>query len=493
MSNKAVNALFLIFSQAVNVVILFLFTPYLVRALPKQVYGTYGQVLFITEFVSILTSIAIIQTAMVFFSDTTKKFEDSLKTVLGFTFFAGMVAFIVLLVFSFFAPDIFSNQSLGSLLRVYAFSLLGSKLNLVLNQAMIKIQGSKFLMVLSVLSNLLKLSLAIIAIQVYQSISTLLIIYALEPLLTGLIQIYKLQKEGYWHGKFNMNTLKEIFKVGFPLYIVDILGSSYTYIAGFIIGIYLNEEQYALYRNGSVELPVIGTIYGTISLIFMADFSKHILERNFTKVAEIKKQIITTTSVILFPIAIFFIFFSKEFILLYLTDKYYESFKIFALFSCVLLIRFQNYTDILVLLKKSRYVLLGFVIFMIANFGLNIVLSKNFGIIGCAIATVFSVYLLAFFQLHMTIKQLGVRYNQYINFKALGLIIGISFLVIGIFKLTMMGLEIPILWSFIISGVITVPTLIIFFIKKKLVDIHHYKSIFVKVPFIGNKMFELLS
>lgn len=68
---------------------------------------------------------------------------------------------------------------------------------------------------------------------------------------------------------------------------------------------------------------------------------------------------------------------------------------------------------------------------MISNFGLNILLSKYFGILGCAIATVFSVYLLAFIQLHITIKQLGVKYSQYINFKALGFILGISLLLIG--------------------------------------------------------------
>ncbi|MBK7690637.1 MAG: hypothetical protein IPJ31_05805 [Bacteroidetes bacterium] len=67
MSKKAVNVLLLTISQGVNVLLLFLFTPYLVRVLEKNVYGTYLQTLLIADIISILTSIAIVQSAMMLF------------------------------------------------------------------------------------------------------------------------------------------------------------------------------------------------------------------------------------------------------------------------------------------------------------------------------------------------------------------------------------------------------------------------------------------
>ncbi|HNF72460.1 MAG TPA: oligosaccharide flippase family protein, partial [Chitinophagaceae bacterium] len=169
MNQKAVSALFLILSQAVNVVLLFLFTPYLVRALPREMYGSYSQALFLTEFTGILFTMAILQTAMVFFNDKKYSFPDSLKTIVVFTLGAGVLALLALEVFSIPAPHIFRNELLGPYLRIYAFSLLGSKLNLVLNQALIHQGKSRQLMILSVSSNLLKLCLALLAIQKFHS------------------------------------------------------------------------------------------------------------------------------------------------------------------------------------------------------------------------------------------------------------------------------------------------------------------------------------
>ena len=473
-------------------VLLFLFTPYLVRALPREMYGSYSQALFLTEFTGILFTMAILQTAMVFFNDKKYSFPDSLKTIVVFTLGAGVLALLALEVFSIPAPHIFRNELLGPYLRIYAFSLLGSKLNLVLNQALIHQGKSRQLMILSVSSNLLKLCLALLAIQKFHSMPFLLMVYAAEPLISSAIQWYLLKKEKQCNGRFDNVLLKQIFRIGLPLYLVEILGASYTYIAGFIISLNLNEVQYALYRNGSVELPVIGTLYTSISLVFMADFSKYIQEGKPEWVAAIKKKMITTTAVLIFPVAIFFVWFSREFILLYLSSKYEGSAPVFAFFSLVLLVRVQNYTDVLVLLRKPQYVLMSFAVFLISNVSLNLILSHYYGIYGCAVATILSVFILAFMQLHLTIRELHVSYSQYIDVRALSIILLSSVLYIGVFKLLFYYIPVSHLVAFLTAGILTVPVLIFVFIRKKLVDISHYQSIFEKIPWMGMKLYRLL-
>jgi len=491
-NNKAVNILLLVISQAVNVVILFIFTPYLVRALPKQVYGSYSQVIFVTEFISILFSLAILQVAMMIFSNNVNKLNDSLNTVIRFTFFSGLLAMGFSFLFSYVAPNLFDNDLLGPLLKIFSISLIGSKLNLVLNQALIRIEKTKSLMLLSILSNFIKLVLAVIAIKVYNSIEIMLLVYALEPIVSSAIQLFILKSNGYLKGKYNSTISKEIFQVGLPLYFVEIFGASYTYIAGFIISINLNEEQYAIYRNGSIELPVIGTIYGTISLIFMSDMLHNIQEKKFHLVAQTKKKIISSTAVILFPIAIFFIFYSKEFIVLYMSEKYVDSYKVFLIFSAALLIRTQNYTDILILMKKSKYILISFLVFVVSNILLNLVLSNIFGILGCAFATIFSVYILAFLQMHITIKQLQLRYTDYIDLKLLIIIMFSSVIVIGLAKLSTNFFNLSNLAAFLGAGSITIPLLIFFYIKNKFIDITPFENIFNKIPYFGPKIYAVL-
>lgn len=493
MSNKAVNVLLLTISQGVNVLLLFLFTPYLVRALEKNIYGTYLQTLLIADIVSILTSIAIVQLAMMLFSNIKKNFENSLKTVILFTLGGGIIGAGICFLFSYFAPGIFGNNLIGTYLQIFAISIIGSKLNFVLNQAMIKVGKTQFLMILSICSNFIKLCLALVAIKVYHSVHLLLLIYAIEPITSSLLQLLVLRKMRLLGGTFDPTLIKEIFSIGFPIYLVEILGNSYTYIAGFIISIHLNEEQYAVYRNGSIELPIIGVLYATISTIFMADMSVSVQLNKFAAVAEMKKKIITTTAIVLYPVAIFFIFYSKEFILLYMSEKYVDSYKVFIVFCFALLIRFQNYTDVLILLKKSKYVLLSFLVFIVCNISLNLILSKSFGILGCAVATIFSVYILAFMQLHIVIRQLKVAYKDYIEVDKLLKIVGISVLIIGISKLIFMYLNISILASFILAGITTLPILLFYFLKNQYIEVGLYKNLFDKIPIFGSKLFKLFS
>ncbi len=493
MSKKAVNVILLTVSQGVNTVLLFLFTPYLVRALEKSAFGSYQQTVLIADVISILTSIAIVQLAMMMFSDIKKNFENSLKTVIMFTLAGGMIGAGLCFLFSYFAGTLFENQLLGTLLKIFAVSIVGSKLNQVLNQAMIKVGQTKFLMVLSIVTNFLKLCLALVAIKVYHSLNMFLLVYTVEILVSCAIQLLVLYRMHLLNGKFEPSTLKEIFKIGLPLYVVELLGNSYTYIAGFIISINLNAEQYAVYKSGSIELPIIGVLYITISTIFMSDMTVNIQNQNYAMIAAMKKKIITTTAIVLFPVTVFFIFYSKQFILIYLSAKYVESYIVFIIFSFALFIRFQNYTDVLILLRKSKFVLISFTVFIVINIVLNLVLSHYFGIYGCAIATIFSVYVLAFMQLHIVIKQLGVRYIDYIDFPKLFIILGISTLVIGSSWVLFYFLALPNIYTFVIAGITTLPALLIYFVRKRYIELELYKSIFDKIPIFGHKIYNLLS
>jgi O-antigen/teichoic acid export membrane protein len=492
LNSKSTNIILLVLSQAINLILLFLFTPYLVRALPQEEYGTYSQVLLIADFIGILVSIAVVQIAMMAFTKPNYPFEDSLKTLLIFSGISALAGMLLMFVSSLFAGHLFNNPAITPLLILFAPFLLGLKLNNVLNQALIRLNQSKFILFLSVSTNLTKLLLAFIAVHYYHSLVGMMVVYSLEPLISSLIQLWKLFKMGHLNGKFNRHIFREMAVLAFPLYIVELLGASYTYMSGFVISINLNEEAYAVYKNGSFEIPVIGTLYGTISTVFMGDMSMLIHDGNHLTLANIKRKIMTTTAVILFPFAIYFIFFSEEFILFYYSSKYADSIPVFMIFTAALLIRVQNYTDVLILLRKSKFVLISFVIFVLANLVLNILLSKWYGVMGCALGTIVSVYLLAFIQVYFTVRELGVRVSDYVDWKKLILIVLISAVFIAAVKI-LFGFLIAPLWIVLSSSIsLTVPVLIILFIKLRFMDIEPMRVIFEKIPFFGKRFYQLL-
>lgn len=490
--NNTRNIFLLTFSQALNFVLLFIFTPFLARSLSQNDYGTYSQVILSSEFINVFTSLSITQIVMMFLSKSEYKVENTIKTFLSIAFALSILALIINFGLSFYLPKFFKNDEIQKLMLVFSLNFLGQKLNLVLYQILIKIDKVKQVFIFSFFTSLLKLSAGVIAIKYYKSISLLLFVYSLEPIIISIVQLWVLKKENLLNGIIDKNTVRDFFKLAFPLYIVDILGTSYLYASGIFIGIFLNSTEYAIYRNGSFELPIIGTLHNSISIIYLKDFVKNIELKNYLEVASLKKKIITNTAVFIFPIATFFIICNKEFITLYMSSKYISSATIFAIYTTILFIRVQNYTDILIVLKKSKYILISFFIFMLSNISLNYILIQNFKIIGCAIATAASVYILAFLQLYFTSKFLKVSIFDYLDLFKLFTIGAVSIVTISIFKLITTYYLNSNLLIFILTSGLSFP-IIYYLLIKKYIDIQTYRTWFEKIPMFGKIIYKLLN
>ncbi|KXK44194.1 MAG: hypothetical protein UZ11_BCD004000157 [Bacteroidetes bacterium OLB11] len=117
---------------------------------------------------------------------------------------------------------------------------------------------------------------------------------------------------------------------------------------------------------------------------------------------------------------------------------------------------------------------------------------KTLGILGCAIATISSVYILSFMQLHLTIKSLKVTYNQYIDFKSLFKILVITLVAICIIRMGLDLITLPAIPMFLLGGILTLPLLYFYFIKSKFIDIQLYENLFNKIPIFGKHLYKIL-
>lgn len=491
-SSKSKNILLLVLSQAINLIILFLFTPYLVRALPQEQFGTYSQVLLIAEFIGVLVSLAVVQIAMMVFTKPDVPFSDAFKTVFRFNLISSLLGVVFMWLFSTFASSVFRNESLTFLLILFSPYVLGLKMNAVFNQALIRLNESKFILYVTVSMNLLKLTLAFVAVHYYHSLPAMMVVYALDPVLQSTIQYIKIYLLGHTKGHFSMKLFKDLIPIALPLYLVELFGASYAYISGFVISININENAYAIYKNGSFEIPVISSIYSTISMVFMGDLSKMVFERDYLTLALTKKKIISTTALLVFPVAIYFMFFSREFILFYYSAKYAATIPVFIIFTGAMFIRIQNYTDVLVLIGNSKLVLLSFFVFMVSNIVLNILLSSWFGVVGCALATIVSVYLLAGLQLHFTIRKLQVNWSDYIDLKKLFQIVLLSILVILPVRLMFHYFEGPYWLNLMLSFCLSMSVYVFVAFKTRIAEIAVFQPFLERIPYFGTRIYNLL-
>jgi O-antigen/teichoic acid export membrane protein len=98
-------------------------------------------------------------------------------------------------------------------------------------------------------------------------------------------------------------------------------------------------------------------------------------------------------------------------------------------FNLTLLVRINDYSDLLVASKNSRYILYYYSLVCVLNIVLNYFLIKYFSAIGAAISTVLCISILAILQLRKSIKLTQKHLTSFFDFKRIVVLLLLLFLV----------------------------------------------------------------
>ena len=407
--------------QGINILVNLLFLPYMARVLDYSDYGSYGQVILIVAFVGAVLTVGLPKILYVYLYEKSRNEKTVLSSNLFAAFiFGGIGSFFLLFTGSSFSLWL-DNGTIESLIYIYAFSLLFSIPYQSINSYFIFTNRVKTSVALIVFTNLIKLTLVVLAIQFYNSVYLALVGIFISQLLQFLIGVYLIRKSIVF--KLDRVLIFEQVKRGFPLGLTGLLGAAILYTDGLMVSKFNGVESYAIYRNGAIEVPFIASIYGAISTIVLPEITKLYSKKNFKKIINLKKKVIMNTMMLTYPVLIFLIFNSSDLIVAYLGDKYEASAIIFLVFNFTLLIRVNDYGDILIAANKGKTMLYFYLIALLVNIVLNYFLIQWLGVVGAAISTVFSVFLLAFLQLNKSLSIIKSKITELIIFKNFALLI----------------------------------------------------------------------
>jgi O-antigen/teichoic acid export membrane protein len=258
---------------------------------------------------------------------------------------------------------------------------------------------------------------------------------------------------------------------------------------GFIISTMLSIKDYAIYRNGAIEIPFLASIYSTISIIIMPEITQLNLDKKITQIYELKRRLSLIMACLIYPIVIFMIVMSSEFITIYLSAKYTESAVIFSLYNLILLLRINDYQDILVILKKSKTIFYSNIFSIVINIILNIVFIKFFGLIGAVVAFLMSVTFLAVLLMVRTLKETQNKVKDYFDLKKIAVIL----LVCLILSLLVYYLNIQFdnVYFLILLSMLYIISVYLILIKLKLFDFTLLQPILTKIP-KGDKIYNIV-
>ena len=186
----------------------------------------------------------------------------------------------------------------------------------------------------------------------------------------------------------------------------EILGVTSKWIDKVFLLYLLTASDFAVFFNGSFEIPLFGLLISVAGSFMLIEFSENIQLKN--KIIALFNESFSLLSSIVFPLFFFLFFFREEIFAFVFKNKYYDSVPIFAIGIFILPLRINNFSVILQCFSQGKKVMLGSLIDIIIAIVLMIILYPFMGMKGIVLSIVISTYCQVLYYLWHSAKILHV-------------------------------------------------------------------------------------
>lgn len=311
------------------------------------------------------------------------------------------------------ANQLFHDPSLVPIIRIFSVSMLIYMLQsvfLVVIRSFERVSTYSFLY--NILQNLLRVVLLsfFVLIGLKSNGNYVVLSFALSALIV-LVVAYLIVKKSVIK-EFNLSKYKkfpklrkEFFSYSWPIIFSSVIGLIFTWIDSFSLAYYKSSYEVGLY-NAAIPIAMIITF---IPDLFMQLFSPMITrmyaKKDYSLIEQISKQVTKWIFILILPFSIIILFFPGA----ALNILFGRDFLLAENALRILLITYLIYSvsstlpNMITMLGKSRLILLNIVITSILNLVLNSIfipmktilfMDNSLGIVGAALATLISVFLL---------------------------------------------------------------------------------------------------
>jgi len=262
------------------------------------------------------------------------------------------------------------------------------------------------------------------------------------PLLFFPLTIYLIFKHvpGDWDIP-RISSMWSIAKFSIPLGLSSVIGTITIQLSSMIVAFMTSPSDFAIYANGAKEVPLIGIVTGSISIVIMAEMAHKIKEGDLNAALQLFKKAAAISASILLPTMVYLMIFAESFINVIYSSKYVESVLPFRIYLLMLPVRIVYYGSALIALGKTKAILFRSVVELLITAVFAYFLTNSIGYIGAAIATVAMYYVWAIpYNLIFLGKQFNCKSTFIIPFKRVGVILIVA-IITGLFTSLILLIE----------------------------------------------------
>ncbi|MEM4260803.1 MAG: oligosaccharide flippase family protein [Candidatus Woesearchaeota archaeon] len=279
----ATNSLILTITRFINLVVMIIYLMILSRFLTLKEYGTFSQILLISNFATMVLGFGLASSVNYFMAkeDTDEGKNKFLSIFYTFTIFISVIIGITLILTDSFFSKYFNNDDLISYsiaFFVLPFAIISKS---SFDNVMIVSNKTRYLLFFKIFHSALLLITVTLNFILKSNFKIFLIFYlAIELIVSLIFLLYIYLFVNKFKFKIEYRILKSILKFSIPLGLATTISTINIELDKFIIGRFFDTEKLAIYTNGSKEMPVT-IISGSLVSILMPIIVKEIKRKNY--------------------------------------------------------------------------------------------------------------------------------------------------------------------------------------------------------------------
>lgn len=427
MGSKTSATIWLIFANGINFLVTFLSLPFLARTLAVEQYGTYAQFILLSNMGLLVFALGIPSVINVLLSQNKGDERGIVANVNGILIASVLVCSGIVLGAWGYPGDLMNNPHLKPLLPYLLVYMAGLIMGAHLPNIAIIFSKVRGVVLIGIAANIIRLLLMALAIYVLESFTGLMFFVVVSQLLQTMASALYLKKEiGFYRLAADMEMWRRLLKLSAPILLTGLFAFGIIYLDGIIISVLMSTRDFAIYRNGAIEVPFLSTLYLSVASVLLPEISAAFYNNDWERIKSLKKLSSSFIAFFIYPVLIFFIFNGRFFITLYLSHKYVESSLIFSIYNIAVLLRITDYQDILLSSGKTRQILYANLVTFGICVPLNYLFIKYFGVLGGVSSYLISAVMLVIILIILSRKVINCRISDLFDFRKLLLITLIS-------------------------------------------------------------------
>lgn len=387
------------------------------RYFDKADYGTYRQVLYVYSTLLVVFTAGLPRVFAYFLPRySLAQGKEIVWKVSKVLFLFGLIFSVFLLVFSGLIAVVLKNPDLAKGLKFFSPIPMLLLPTLGIEGIFSTYKKTIYIAIYNISSRFLMLLFIVLPVILFKG-TFLHAIYGwiVASIITLLIAWYfkGIPFKGI-HSEGSGLTIKEIFSYSLPLVGASIAGIAIKAADQFYISRYFGPEIFAEFANGFIELPLVGMVTGATATVLFPMFSKIIYDKSgLDQLIDLWQSSLRKSVILIYPLVIFSLFFSKEVMTIIYSEAYSVSAKYFTVAMVINFFNVIIFAPLLFSMGEMRfYARLHYVLALFSwTFGYFVVIIFKAPLAIAVLSVSISVIKILIALSHSS-KILGIRFNQ---------------------------------------------------------------------------------